>query len=216
MSQAPSSPDAPTPASDAFNQPPALPIATIAGPGLPPVGIDSFAPQELATALAAIAAPEIPTINRLGELRTVYWQNVTREMLAAFAILSHSSPDIMDGRVSIITSLGERIPVSGVEPLFPCSVVDDPKARALCMAVQCTVFNIRTPVGEIVTLPLSEIVSVRVLSDELLRQLEAAASRLGSGDPSEPFGFAAYTSLAKQQAENKERAAVAGRAASPR
>jgi hypothetical protein len=191
--------------------PPVLSISTIAGPGLPPLNGDFFAPQELATAIASIAAPEIPTMNRLGELREVYWQNVTREMLVAFAILAHSNPDIMDGRVSIITALGERIPVSGVEPLFSCSIVDDPKARALCMAVQSTVFNIRTPVGEIVTLPLNQIVSVRVLSDELLRQLEAAASRVSAGGESEPFGFAAYTSLSKQQNESKDRATKTSR-----
>ena len=188
--------------------PPVLSISTIAGPGLPPLNGDFFAPQELATAIAAIAAPEIPTMHRLGELRDVYWQNVTREMLAAFAILAHTNPEIMDGRVSLITALGERIPVSGVEPLFPCSIVDDPKSRALCMAVQCTVFNIRTPVGEIVTLPLNQIVSVRVLSDELLKQLEAAASRVSAGGEGEPFGFAAYTSLSKQQNENKARAST--------
>jgi hypothetical protein len=174
-------------------------LSTIAGPGLPSLDADYFAPQELATAIvASIQAPEVPTMQRLGELREVYWQNVTREMLAAFAILAHTNVDITDGRVSIITSLGERIPVAGVEPLFPCSVVDDPKSRALCMAVQCTVFNIRTPVGEIVTLPLHEIVSVRVLSDDLLKQLEAAASGAATGSQGEPFGFAAYTSLARQ------------------
>jgi hypothetical protein len=183
--------------------PQTLSISTIAGPGLPPITGGPLAPVELASALTGIMAPEIPTSHRLRELREVYWQNVTREMLAAFAILSHSSPDITDGRVAVVTSLGERIPVAGVEPLFPCSVVGDVKSRALCMAVQCTVFNIRTPIGEIVTLPLHEITSVRVLSDELLRQLEAAVTRPASGSESEPFGFAAYTSLAKD-AQNRE------------
>ncbi len=185
------------------NATPALPFLTIAGPGLPPLEADFFAPQELATAMvAAIQAPNVPTMQRLGELREVYWQNVAREMLVAFATLSRTTPDIMDGRVSVLTSLGERIPVADVEPLFPCSVVGDPKSRDLCMAVQCTVFNIRTPMGEIVTLPLHEIISVRVLSDDLLRQLEAASSRVSSGKESEPFGFAAYTSLAKESQNN--------------
>ncbi len=181
-----------TPAPDAF-------LTTIAGPGLPPLDADYFAPQELATAIvASINTPEVPTMQRLGELRAVYWQNVTREMLVAFSLLANSNADIADGRVSIMTSLGERIPVAGVEPLFPCSVVDDPKSRALCMAVQCTVFNIRTPLGEIVTLPLHEIISVRVLSDDLLKQLEAAASGAATRGQGEPFGFAAYTSMARQ------------------
>jgi hypothetical protein len=193
--------DAPNPAA------PAAFLTTIAGPGLPPLDRDYFAPQELATAIvASINAPEVPTIQRLGELREVYWQNVIREMLVAFSVLASSNADIIDGRVSIITSLGERIPVAGVEPLFPCSVVDDPKSHALCMAVQCTVFNIRTPVGEIVTLPLREIISVRVLSDELLKQLEAASSGAAKDNHGEPFGFAAYTSLAKQpQSQANER-----------
>ncbi len=186
--------------------PKAMTLSTIAGPGLPPLDGDFFAPQELATAMvASIQAPNIPTMQRLGELREVYWQNVAREMLVAFATLARTNPDIMDGRVSVLTSLGERIPVSDVEPLFPCSVVKDPKSRELCVAVQCTVFNIRTPVGEIVTLPLHEISSVRVLSDELLRQLEAASRKVSSGNDSEPFGFAAYTSLARDSQNNADR-----------
>ena len=119
-------------------------------------------------------------------------------MLAAFAILAHRMPQIADGRVSVVTSLGERIPLAGVEPLFPCSVVSDPRERQLCIAVQCTVFSIRTPVGEIVTIPLHEITSVRVLSDELMRELEAAFNESGEKPNGEPFGFAAFTSLAKQ------------------
>jgi hypothetical protein len=201
--------------SETPNQPAPLPVpfrSTIAGPGLPPLDADFFAPQELATAIvASINAPDVPTMQRLGELREVYWQNVTREMLVAFSLLANSNSDITDGRVSIMTSLGERIPVAGVEPLFPCSVVDDPKSRELCMAVQCTVFNIRTPVGEIVTLPLHEIISVRVLSDELLKQLEAAATGAAKSGQGEPFGFAAYTSLARQpQNQAKERSPARG------
>lgn len=184
------------------------PPSTLTGPGLPlPVPPTSAGeePVALAAAIAGIRPPEIPTINRLRELRDVYWQNVVREMLAAFAILTHRMPQIIDGRVSIITSLGERIPVAGVEPLFPCTVVNDPRERQLCIAVQCTVFNIRTPAGEIVTIPLHEIVSVRVLSDELMRELEEAFNKSGvNGEKSEPFGFAAFTSLAKQS-ESKDR-----------
>ncbi|MGP1309519.1 MAG: hypothetical protein ACTS27_04900 [Phycisphaerales bacterium] len=182
-----------------------LPISTIAGPGLPPLDAGQLEPHDLSAALAGIAAPTVPTMNRLAELRNVYWQNVTREMLAAFAMLVRKDGEIGDGRVSVMTTQGERVPVSDIEPLFPCSVVDNERDRQLCMAVQCTVFNIRTPVGEIVTLPLHEITSVRVLSNDLLKQLEAAASRVSPGDESEPFGFAAYTSLAKQEAQNKRR-----------
>lgn len=182
-----------------------LPIATIAGPGLPALDPQALAPLELATALTGIAPPQVPTMNRLGELRQVYWQNVMREMLATFAMLSRRDPGIGDGRVSVMTTQGERIPIAGIEPLFPCSVVDNERDRQLCMAVQFTVFNITTPVGEIVTLPLHEITSVRVLSNELLKQLEAVATESSPRHEGEPFGFAAYTSLARQDAQNKQR-----------
>lgn len=174
-------------------------------PGTAAPGAQGAAHVELAAAITGIAPPPIPTVNRLVELRTSYWQNVVREMLAAFSILTHRMPEIADGRVSIVTTLGERIPLAGVEPLFPCTVVNDPRERQLCIAVQCTVFNIRTPLGEVVTIPLHEIVSVRVLSDELMRELEEAFNTSGAnGEKGEPFGFAAFTSLAKQP-ESKEK-----------
>lgn len=189
---------------------PALP-STLVGPGIP-LPASALAPPApepvaLAAAITGIAPPPIPTMSRVVEQRTAYWQNVVREMLAAFAILAHRMPQITDGRVSIVTSLGERIPLAGVEPLFPCTVVSDPRERQLCITVQCTVFNIRTPLGEVVTVPLHEITSVRVLSDELLRELEAAFNESGAKPENEPFGFAAFTSLAKQT-ESKSRDSV--------
>ena len=73
----------------------------------------------------------------------------------------------------------------------------------LAADVQCSIFQIRTPSGEVYTLPIHEIVSVHALSESLVRQMEAAA--LAQADSSEPdaapFGFAAFTSLARSERE---------------
>ena len=70
--------------------------------------------------------------------------------------------------------------------------------------MECTVFQIRTPPGEVFTLPLSEIRGFHSLSPELVeklqRQAEAQLNHLTGGPDEEnqqPFGFAAFTSLSK-------------------
>lgn len=149
-------------------------------------------------ALAGRPAPAVEPIQRLEHTRTVFWQNVVREMLVALPALAARHPQMMDGRIALLTRGGERIPVAGVEPLFPCSVAA-PETIQLCMAVQCTVFNILTPSGEVFTLPLEEIRSIHTLTDELIREIEQAVESIsGEGDGGEPFGFAAFTSLARQ------------------
>lgn len=105
-----------------------------------------------------------------------------------------------DGRLAVITTHGVRIVIEDVYPLFACSMPGTDLSRELSSDVQCTVFQIRTPKGEIYTLPVQEIRSFHSLSAELMERIErrAARQRDKSGTPTEvPFGLAAYTSLAR-------------------
>ena len=111
---------------------------------------------------------------------------------------------LFDGRLAVITTLGNRIPIADVHPLFACGVTNNADDRSLATAVECTVFQIRTPPGEVYTLPLSEIRGFHSLSPELVerlqRQAEAQLNHMTGGPDEEnqqPFGFAAFTSLAK-------------------
>jgi hypothetical protein len=71
------------------------------------------------------------------------------------------------------------------------------------MEVECTVFQIRTPGGEVFTLPLEEMRTFHALTPELMRKLERAARREARrrgeapGEEQIPFGFAAFTSLSR-------------------
>ncbi len=161
----------------------------------PLAGVPALAP------LLGRPAPAVEPVQRLEHTRSVFWQNVVRELLVGLPALAARHPQMMDGRIAVLTRAGERIPIGGVEPLFPCSV-SSPETMQLCMAVQCTVFNIRTPTGEVFTLPLEEIRGVHTLTEDLIRQIEQAAKQVAGEDADEPFGFAAFTSLAKQ-AQNK-------------
>lgn len=160
--------------------------------------------------------------------RELFWQNVVREMLntlaaaaavsggrlgtGAAAAATGSSPihELFDGRMAVVTRLGQRIPIADVVPLFACSIntgasPNGAAERSLSADVQCTVFQITTPGGEVYTLPLHEISSVHSLSDHLIRRLQAAAHAqaqalgAGSADDDRPFGFAAFTSLARSE-----------------
>jgi len=115
-----------------------------------------------------------------------------------------SEAELFDGRLAVITTLGNRIPIADVHPLFACGVTHNSDERSLATAVECTVFQIRTPPGEVFTLPLSEIRGFHSLSPELVeklqRQAEAQLNHLTGGPDEEnqqPFGFAAFTSLSK-------------------
>lgn len=104
---------------------------------------------------------------------------------------------LFDGRLAVITSGGERIAIAEVFPLFACGIGGDDARRSLSIAVECTVFQIRTPDGHVFTLPLHDIRGFHALSPELMKELEQLASRL-AGDSEEerlkrPFGFAAFT-----------------------
>lgn len=147
-------------------------------------------------------------------VREIFWHNVIREMLTALSAMvieRHLAPydpatekvmqDTFDGRMAVITMLGQRIPIAEVHPLFACSVATSPRSRALSMEVQCTVFQIRTPTGEIYTIPLHEIRCFHALTPDLMQQMEKAAQRhsRNGDDAGEPFGFAAFTSLAQSE-----------------
>ncbi len=115
---------------------------------------------------------------------------------------------LFDGRLAVITTLGNRIPIADVHPLFACGVTNNADDRSLATAVECTVFQIRTPPGEVYTLPLSEIRGFHSLSSELVerlqRQAEAQLNHMTGGPDEEnqqPFGFAAFTSLAKADSD---------------
>ncbi len=148
--------------------------------------------------------------------RELFWQNVIREMLTSLSVLCASRDkdksvaavdaaglpvpvkgDLFDGRLAVVTSLGQRIPIAAVSPLFACGIQTSDADRALSMAVECTVFQINTPGGEVFTIPLHEIRGFHSLSEELIDQLKDASTTSADSGQTEPFGFAAYTSLAR-------------------
>lgn len=159
-------------------------------------------------------------LDDMARRREVFWQNVVQEILSALSVAAGSggrlrasaggaatSPaptdEMFDGRMAVITRLGQRIPIADVFPVFACSIEKDANDRALSTDVQCTVFQIHTPGGEVFTLPVHEIVAVHSLSEELVRRMEEA-SQAGGLEETEageamPFGFAAFTSLARAE-----------------
>lgn len=170
---------------------------------------------------AALHAAHVPTTLAR---RDLFWQNVVRETLMALAVAAGSggrlsptptgaatSPDpvdpLFDGRMAIVTTLGQRIPIADIYPVFACSLAHGTHAeRMLSADVQSTVFQITTPTGEMYTLPVSQIASVHTLTEQLVRQLEAhaaanAARGTPTNEPGMPFGFEAFTSLARSEAD---------------
>jgi hypothetical protein len=119
--------------------------------------------------------------------------------------------NLFDGRLAVITTLGTRIPIAEVHPLFACGVTKNSGERSLANAVECSVFQISTPPGEVYTLPLSEIRGFHSLSPRLVQQLQREAEMQMSmmnggrdGETEQPFGFAAFTSLAKAEQEQND------------
>lgn len=162
---------------------------------------------------------------RVQARRDLFWSNVVRDSLMAMASAAASSSarlnpgpaaaqhsmkpvdDLFDGRMGIITSLGQRIPIADIFPLFACSSTGSQQDRERSTDVQCTVFRITTPTGESYTLPLSQIIGIHSLSESLVKQLESASEHMQEEEhPGErlPFGFAAYTSLARSERENEQ------------
>lgn len=187
----------------------------------------------IAGAHGSFGAIEHGTMEDVVSARSLFWQNVMRQILTSLSVQSmnrqahthkpiannagtpgqvssenaegqadHHDDNLFDGRLAILTHAGERIPIADVVPLFACGINETETAKALSTAVECTVFQIRTPAGEVFTLPLHEIRAFHALTPELMRELERR-SREGEAEGSdeaslqEPFGFAAFTSLAR-------------------
>lgn len=147
---------------------------------------------------------------KVAATRELFWHNVVRELLTSLSTLwaqrsdNEKQPteeeDVFDGRIAVITAQGARIPIGAVYPLFACSLADNEADRALSTEVECTVFQIETPEGQAFTLPLHEVRAFHSLSAELMEQVKSAAQEsqpTGPEDEPMPFGFAAFTSLAR-------------------
>ncbi len=148
--------------------------------------------------------------------RELFWSNVVREILMSLWAASErptspsqdqgssSSPtpapaaNLLDGRFSVVTNTGLRVPIAQVQPVFGCGVLGKQhREQWLSQAVECTVFQIRTPQGEVFTLPVHAVRAFHSLSEESMEQLGQAAKDAAANAPEVPFGFAAYTSLAR-------------------
>lgn len=151
----------------------------------------------------------------LAAARELFWNNVVREMLTSLSVMTlqraqgdAATGSMFDGRMAVVTTQGKRIPIAAVTPLLACGFAGTDAERALSIALECTVFQIHTPAGEVFTVPLHEIRAVHSLSDELLRRMrQSARGQAGDGEEHEPFGFAAFTSLAKARRQFDEQPA---------
>lgn len=172
-------------------------------------------------------------MHQIVHARELFWNNVMREILTALSVLTvadgeaqnaaQPAPDAsapepdgeevvsnpLDGRLAIVTRGGERIPIAAVYPLFACGIPGPESERALSIALECTVFQIRTPSGEVYTLPLHEIRGFHALSQALMDELAASMPGGSDGTTGEPFGFAAFTSLARSGGNVQHRADAA-------
>jgi hypothetical protein len=163
----------------------------------------------------------------------LFWQNVMRQILTSLsvewlnrnqhaalaAVSAQANPppatlalpeNLFDGRLGILTHGGERIPIASVSPVLACGVQTTDAARMLSIAVECTVFEVRTPTGEVFTLPLAEMRGFHSLTPELMQALEEAARREADPEdkqaqegPGAPFGFAAFTSMERAGREGR-------------
>ncbi len=132
---------------------------------------------------------------------------MVREFLTNLSVLhaqKTASPtaledDPFDGRLAIITTHGVRIAIGAIAPMFACGLNRSEADRDLSMDVECTVFQIETPEGEVFTLPVHEIRSFHALTSELIERIKAASQPGADEADQMPFGFAAFTSMAKSQ-----------------
>jgi hypothetical protein len=162
---------------------------------------------------ASPAAAPVPTHSPVPDLRAtetareLFWHNVVREMLTSLSMMQMQGhrPELFDGRVQVVTHWGERIPIGVVFPLFACSIPGTGKEHEASMAVECTVFRIQTPAGEVFTLPVHEIRALASLTEELIKELEQTSmnrTRPDSEAPG-PFGFAAFRPDSSSAAEGQ-------------
>lgn len=168
------------------------------------------------------------------ELREAFWHDMCREILTTLSAeglrrrekspamelpgggqlvssvtMPEPEPELFDGRMAVLTHGGERIAIGEVYPMLACGVNGDEADRAVSQAVECSIFQIKTPAGELWTIPVHEIRAFHALTPELMKQIEQAGrqnrSRRGGGqDRDMPFGFEAYTSLARGERDRQE------------
>ncbi len=141
---------------------------------------------------------------QMNAMRDLFWCNVVRDMLNGLSVLFQQQPELFDGRFGLLMRRGERIPIGQVHPLFACSIPGTQGERDASAAVQCTVFQVQTPEGEVFTVPVHEVRAVHTLTAELIDQLqkvaEAEAEGLGDEDAEQrPFGLAAFAALPKRE-----------------
>jgi len=166
-------------------------------------------------------------------LREAFWHDMCREILTTLSVEGlrrrnkpagvplpgggqlvstvvppPSEPELFDGRMAILTHGGERIAIGEVYPMLACGISGDMADRTVSQAVECSIFQILTPAGELYTVPVHEIRAFHALTPELMRKLEQAgrvnrSQRKGSENRDMPFGFEAYTSLARAEREQQ-------------
>jgi hypothetical protein len=143
--------------------------------------------------------PHTQDARAIAHTRTLFWHNVVREMLNDLSIMCQTHPDLFDGRFGIVTHQGVRVGIKSIFPLFACSIPGTSWEREASVAVQCTVFRIATPDGEIYTLPVHEIAAVHSMTPELIEQMSRAEQEIEGDQEGEkrPFGLAAFTALPK-------------------
>lgn len=170
----------------------------------PASGKQKPAPQEkqLAAPSAALGVPVMMDPRETKLLREMLWHNVVREMLNALCLETGqadaaSKPKLLDGRLTLITFRGERIPIGAVRPLLNFGIGRTREEKQLSMMLQGTVFQIITPDGDVFTLPLHEIRGLHALSESIMQQLQSVAEKAEQAENGAPFGFAAFTSLAQ-------------------
>ncbi|MGD1915800.1 MAG: hypothetical protein ACFCBV_06410 [Phycisphaerales bacterium] len=167
------------------------------------------------------------------ELRQAFWHDMCREILTTLSaeglrrqdrpagvelpgggqLVSTvtpppSEPELFDGRIAILTHGGERIAIGEVHPMLACGINGDLADRTVSKAVECSIFQVMTPAGELYTVPVHEIRAFHALTPELMKKLEQAgrvnrSQRSGAEDRDMPFGFEAYTSLARAEREQQ-------------
>lgn len=165
-------------------------------------------------------------------LREAFWHDMCREILTTLSAeglrrrektpgmelpgggqlvssFTPPEPELFDGRMAVITHAGERIAIGEVYPMLACGISGDEADRAVSQAVECSIFQILTPAGELWTIPVHEIRAFHALTPELMQQIEQAgrqnrSRRHGGEDRDMPFGFEAYTSLARGERERQE------------
>lgn len=166
------------------------------------------APKPTSLAKAQAPGPTIADARKIAATRELFWHNVVRELLMSLSVMwaqrseaeAPGEDDVFDGRIAIVTTHGTRIAIGAVYPLFACSLADTDDDRTLSTEVECTVFQIETPEGEAFTLPLHEIRAFHSLSAGLMEQIKSASQQAQPQAGEEmPFGFAAFTSLARSR-----------------